>query len=141
MKIKAFRTKLQQILDIASKKDTPYFTTLAAVIRTLKADYDFMWPPEIYDKETSPCIQDLVGKYCESDIKLCPICSSKLVERKGKTASFLGCSRFPNCKGTRDLIGKVVLSEALKDFLLEKSRLEEVSDTKNIDRFTRMDNE
>jgi restriction system protein len=32
--------------------------------------------------------------------KLCPICKSSMVKRKGKFGEFYGCSRFPECKGT-----------------------------------------
>jgi DNA helicase-2/ATP-dependent DNA helicase PcrA len=33
----------------------------------------------------------------------CPICNSPMVERKGKFGTFLGCSTFPKCKGTRQI--------------------------------------
>lgn len=33
----------------------------------------------------------------------CPKCGSKMLTRKGKYNDFLGCSRFPKCKGTRNL--------------------------------------
>lgn len=32
---------------------------------------------------------------------ICPRCKGKLVDRKGKYGSFLGCSNYPNCKFTR----------------------------------------
>jgi len=31
----------------------------------------------------------------------CPQCKHLLVEREGKFGTFLGCSRYPTCKGTR----------------------------------------
>lgn len=41
------------------------------------------------------------------DENLCPECSSKMVSRKRKSdgVRFWGCSRFPQCKGTRDSDG------------------------------------
>lgn len=42
------------------------------------------------------------------DENLCPECSSKMVSRKRKSdgVRFWGCSRFPQCKGTRDSDGR-----------------------------------
>ena len=34
---------------------------------------------------------------------LCPQCSAPMVQRNGPHGSFLGCSRYPKCKGTRNL--------------------------------------
>jgi len=34
---------------------------------------------------------------------VCPKCGSSMVERMGKSGRFYGCSRFPACKGTRNL--------------------------------------
>jgi hypothetical protein len=33
----------------------------------------------------------------------CPRCGSPMVMRSGSRGNFLGCSRFPECRGTRDL--------------------------------------
>jgi hypothetical protein len=33
----------------------------------------------------------------------CPKCGSPMKQRNGKNGSFLGCSRFPDCRGTRNL--------------------------------------
>lgn len=33
-------------------------------------------------------------------IKVCPMCGSPMVLRKGKFGNFFGCMRYPNCKGT-----------------------------------------
>jgi DNA topoisomerase-1 len=34
---------------------------------------------------------------------VCPLCGSPMVRRTGKHGQFLGCSRYPQCKGTRNL--------------------------------------
>jgi ssDNA-binding Zn-finger/Zn-ribbon topoisomerase 1 len=36
----------------------------------------------------------------------CPECDSKMVSRKGQYGTFWGCSRYPNCRGTRDSQGR-----------------------------------
>lgn len=33
---------------------------------------------------------------------LCPTCSSLMLFREGKFGDFWGCSKYPDCKGTRD---------------------------------------
>jgi len=33
----------------------------------------------------------------------CPLCGSAMYIREGKYGKFLGCSDFPNCKGTRKM--------------------------------------
>lgn len=38
--------------------------------------------------------------------EVCPICGSEMKQRKGKFGPFYGCSKYPNCKGTRDINGK-----------------------------------
>ena len=40
----------------------------------------------------------------DSDEK-CPVCGSKMVVRLGRYGKFLSCSRFPECKGMKDLNG------------------------------------
>ena len=34
---------------------------------------------------------------------LCPNCSSHMVLREGSKGKFYGCSKFPNCRGTRNI--------------------------------------
>jgi DNA topoisomerase-1 len=34
---------------------------------------------------------------------VCPLCGSPMVRRTGKHGPFLGCSRYPQCKGTRNI--------------------------------------
>jgi restriction system protein len=37
------------------------------------------------------------------EIPLCPKCNSAMITRSGKYGHFWGCSRFPSCKGTRNI--------------------------------------
>lgn len=32
----------------------------------------------------------------------CPLCGSRMRKKQGRYGEFLGCSRFPSCKGTRN---------------------------------------
>jgi ssDNA-binding Zn-finger/Zn-ribbon topoisomerase 1 len=34
---------------------------------------------------------------------LCPKCNAPMVKRSGKNGEFLGCTKFPECRGTRNL--------------------------------------
>lgn len=36
----------------------------------------------------------------------CPNCNAHMVSRKSARGIFWGCSNFPNCKGTRDVMGE-----------------------------------
>lgn len=38
------------------------------------------------------------------DSTACPSCGSSMILRNGRRGQFYGCSRFPNCRGTRDLL-------------------------------------
>ena len=55
-------------------------------------------------KEHTSKIQNQI-KLTEEKISknICPKCGSKLVERKSKYGSFLGCSSYPKCKFTKQL--------------------------------------
>lgn len=36
----------------------------------------------------------------------CPICDGPMISRKSQYGTFWGCKAFPNCKGTRDSMGR-----------------------------------
>jgi len=36
----------------------------------------------------------------------CPECDGEMISRSGKYGIFWGCKKFPECKGTRDNMGK-----------------------------------
>lgn len=42
------------------------------------------------------------------DENLCPDCGSKMLSRKNRQSgeSFWGCTKYPECKGTRDNMGR-----------------------------------
>jgi ssDNA-binding Zn-finger/Zn-ribbon topoisomerase 1 len=39
---------------------------------------------------------------------LCPVCKAVMVERNGVNGPFWSCSKFPACKGTRNLDGSSI---------------------------------
>lgn len=36
----------------------------------------------------------------------CPECGGEMISRKGKFGVFWGCKKYPECKGTRDNMGR-----------------------------------
>lgn len=36
----------------------------------------------------------------------CPECGGEMISRSGKFGRFWGCSDYPNCRGTRDSMGR-----------------------------------
>lgn len=67
------------------------------------------------DKEYKPLMKDIekaVESVKKDDVVIlgdsdekCPECGSKMVVRLGRYGKFLSCSRFPECKGMKDLSG------------------------------------
>lgn len=41
-------------------------------------------------------------------VLLCPSCNSPMVQREGSRGKFMGCSKFPNCRGTREIQQTIV---------------------------------
>ena len=39
------------------------------------------------------------------DVK-CPECGGRMISRKGQYGTFWGCAKYPECKGTRDSMGR-----------------------------------
>ena len=37
---------------------------------------------------------------------LCPDCGGKMISRKSSFGAFWGCKAYPECKGTRDSMGR-----------------------------------
>lgn len=50
----------------------------------------------------------------------CPICGAKMVIKLGKYGKFLSCSRFPECKGMKDINGEGVELDFNKYLKVEK---------------------
>lgn len=57
----------------------------------------------------NPAVKERTDKQLAANKKkydptVCPECKGKLIERKGRFGSFIGCSNFPNCEYTRPII-------------------------------------
>jgi DNA topoisomerase-1 len=69
-----------------------------------------------YSNKTNPCkfigqvgengepVEKVKKEKVYSEYK-CPLCKSKMVVREGKYGSFMGCEKFPKCRGIRDKDG------------------------------------
>jgi ssDNA-binding Zn-finger/Zn-ribbon topoisomerase 1 len=56
--------------------------------------------------EVDEGLTDQYGKKRLIEDTLCPECNSKMVSRKGQFGTFWGCSKYPDCRGTRDSQGR-----------------------------------
>lgn len=48
---------------------------------------------------------DVTEKPLYDNVK-CPECYGKMVSRKGQYGTFWGCAKYPECRGTRDSMGR-----------------------------------
>ena len=48
----------------------------------------------------------MFGERMKPENVKCPDCDGPMVSRTGKFGVFWGCKAFPNCKGTRDSMGR-----------------------------------
>ncbi len=97
----------------ADKVDVPYVINLSDLKSYLKkfdngVHYSIEEMDEIYTliqeaqiKMSNRIHVENIHK-TQDEIKegICPRCGAKLVERKGKSGTFIGCSNYPNCKYT-----------------------------------------
>lgn len=61
---------------------------------------------------------DIRKKSILEDVK-CPECNGKMVSRTGQYGTFWGCAKYPDCRGTRDSMGR---SKAERDEEKNKPR-------------------
>lgn len=52
----------------------------------------------------------------------CPQCKSKMLERNGKFGAFLGCEKYPNCRGMRKADGSVIEAKPKKFRFAKKNK-------------------
>lgn len=43
------------------------------------------------------------GNWYQKRVPQCPVCGENMVYRKGPYGEFWGCSKYPKCKGTRQM--------------------------------------
>jgi len=79
------------------------------IIKEPKIDYEQPKKELNIDKkveksfENTPQKLDDVLSFNISDKILCPECNSKMILRKGQYGEFYGCTKYPDCKGKRQL--------------------------------------
>lgn len=136
--VKHFRAMLQNVLDSTEGHEDPYKRGIYSVVRAVKGDFDRMFPQEIW-KSDAEALRLLAEHHCNDDVTQCPICSNKLIQRKGKRGPFLGCSQFPSCRGSRSIDGRVTVNESLKTFIADKIYEEQLALESHMGRFQGID--
>jgi hypothetical protein len=136
--VEHFRAMLQNILDSTEDNADPYKRGIFAVAKAIKGDFDRMFPPEIWQTD-SEAIRIIAENTCPKDTALCPICESQLTVRKGKRGNFLGCPKFPLCRGSRSIDGRITVNEALKTFIADKIYEEQCALDSHMGRFQGID--
>lgn len=118
--VEIFRRKLERAVDISSEKEGHQLET--AILRGLLIDFDLLFPQEVYQAYGPENISNYVELYCEQDPEKCPICSSKLAIRTVRKTKekFLGCSKYPDCKGTRNKDGTISLTSAIRAHIAKR---------------------
>jgi len=115
--VEIFRQKLENL-----KEHHEGDSLLGAIAEALLRDYNSLFPTEIYKYPNigMKMIKDLIPRYCYMNADQCPICGAENMERQGRRGPFLGCTNYPECKGAKDISGKVSVNEALKSYLSAK---------------------
>ncbi|HAI74477.1 TPA: hypothetical protein DCL22_03800 [Candidatus Moranbacteria bacterium] len=56
-----------------------------------------------YTLVEKPASDNIKDSPAVSSDKTCPKCGSKMILRKGRYGKFYGCSKFPYCRGTKQV--------------------------------------
>ena len=94
----------QSLLAYIQSKDDVYLSDKATdIITKILSMNEFQRNDENHDQHIRFLQAQLMPG--QSDEKVCPRCGAELLLRKNKKTeeSFLGCSKFPKCRGTRKL--------------------------------------
>lgn len=70
-------------------------------------------------------LNGLYLRFCTLDRSMCPICSTKLIQKAGKnsrTGYFFACPGFPTCRGARFQDGTAVMNEFTINWLEQSKR-------------------
>lgn len=120
-----YRDKLVCAYDAQQGKNNKYAQGVATVTRALLKDFDRTFSPSIL-KDSSKNLQPIIDKFCNPDKKKCPICGADNVRKRTHHdhSAFLGCSRYPDCKGARYPDGRVTVNDVLRFFLTQRVREE-----------------
>jgi len=103
-----FTARMEEDLDRIEKGETSWLDVIRGFYET-------------FQKDLSSAQKELKAEVM-TEIP-CPLCGAKMVIRSGKNGLFLGCSKFPECKGTanftRDASGNIQVLEK-EDQITEK---------------------
>jgi ribonuclease HI len=90
-------------------RDAPHLRELLESALGLLQGYDFEihWIPGEKNSEADRLSREILMRTgairSDSEVRRCPLCDSKLVERSGKFGRFYGCSHYPQCKFTQKI--------------------------------------
>lgn len=82
------------------------------VLDNMKPEPDF---EDQYDRIGVEAEIEEAIKFCRDELNRkestieeikCPECGGKMISRSGQYGKFWGCAKFPECKGTRDSLGR-----------------------------------
>lgn len=126
--IERFRDRFKQVVGRIPGRHS----AIKQMVKTLYNDFNNIFPPQVYDDKTE--FQKLIARFCHEEG--CPICGNPTEERSGKFGKFLGCTKYPDCKGVRKTNGDPSVNQALRDFLTGQLRMHGVKEPELPDRFT-----
>lgn len=136
IRILSFRGLLEQTIQAQLGRRDKYSQGVVAVTRALLTDFDNIFSPSVLkDKEDK--IHPLIEKFCHKNG--CPICGAKTERKSGKFGVFIGCSKYPDCKGVRRADGSVSINDALRFYLTKKLYEERLKDDSAESRFQNLD--
>jgi len=116
--IERFRQKLKNLLQVL--EDSECTASAETVVRSIRNDFDLIFPAEVWTDDYRKVLE-LVQKYCCNNIKQCPICKATLQQRVSRAGRpFLGCPKYPLCKGSRSASGQPTINDALREFVSHK---------------------
>jgi ssDNA-binding Zn-finger/Zn-ribbon topoisomerase 1/very-short-patch-repair endonuclease len=113
--------KCQKLLPIVDFKDSSLSTGIGRYCNMCKSTTKSRKRDRTYKAKTSKSNVSVSYDYN------CPQCGAKMVKRSGRYGEFLGCTKFPRCKGTRNLP-----EEVKKQVELEKAELKKEDSKTNL---------
>jgi hypothetical protein len=118
-RVETFRSKLQHLLKVMEDKQeqTDYERGIITVVKTIKKDYDAMFPPDVYQASVRG-IKEKAAVFCFKTG--CPLCGKELKSKYVHSGMYYLCANFPQCKGIRNLDGSIPISSHVKDYIADR---------------------
>ena len=83
---------------------TSYFDGVSYSSEEVSKIYNTLVNAHRDDISHSEHISSILDTYIDVNNLVCPRCGKKLTERKGKYGKFYGCTGYPKCRFTKDII-------------------------------------